>query len=150
MRRLTFCLMLLTSVSLFAQGLGIISDNDLHKVGVKDKNIKEAKALIKEVELNYKMLILEKKQLELEVNKYIIDGSEKNLDKIDKNFTRIGEIETQILKDRIRSQITMSKFITKEQYEQAKEIAIDRINAERMQRLNKFTDENIEKNQNKN
>ena len=74
------------------------------------------------------MLILEKKQLELEVNKYVLEGPEANLEKIDAIFDKIGAIEASILKDRIRSQVEMQKYITKEQYFTAREIAIKRLN----------------------
>ncbi|VEH40148.1 Uncharacterised protein [Fusobacterium varium] len=42
----------------------------------------------------------------------------------------MGQIEASILKDRIRSQIEMQKYITQEQYMKARDIAIRRINDE--------------------
>ena len=87
--------------------------------------------MVGKVSTNYKMLLLEKKQLELEVNKYVLDGAEQNLAEIDALFDRIGDIEANILKDRIRSQIEMQKYITQEQYIKARDIAIRRINESR-------------------
>ena len=74
------------------------------------------------------LTVLEKKQLELEVNKYVLENPEANLEKIDILFDKIGAIEANILKDRIRSQIEMQKYITQEQYIKARDIAIRRLN----------------------
>ena len=130
MRKLFYCIFILlcSSVGYAAEGLGIISDEDLIQVGVAPEKIKEAKLMVDRVSINYKMLLLEKKQLELEVNKYVLEGPEENLPKIDAIFERIGVIETQILKDRIRNQIQMQKYITQEQYIRARELAIRRLN----------------------
>lgn len=111
-------------------GLGIVSDEDFKKVGVSQENIEKAKGMVGKVSKNYKMLLLEKKQLELEVNKFVLEGPESNLEQIDKLFDRMGQIEASILKDRIRSQIEMQKYITQEQYMRARDIAIKRINDE--------------------
>lgn len=133
MRKFCYCIFMLLcfSVGYAAEGLGIISDNDLIQVGVTPDKIKDAKMMIDRVSINYKMLLLEKKQLELEVNKYVLEGPEQNLEKIDIIFEKIGTIETQILKDRIRSQIEMRKYITQEQYLKARELAIKRLNEEK-------------------
>ena len=69
----------------------------------------------------------ERKQLELQINKYILDGPEKYLKQIDEMFDKIGAIEATIMKERLRSQIQMKKYITTEQYMRAKEIAIKRL-----------------------
>lgn len=129
MRKLFYCIFILlcSSVGYASEGLGIISDEDLMQVGVTPNKIKEAKLMVDRVSVNYKMLLLEKKQLELEVNKYVLEGPEQNLDKIDAIFEKIGFIETKILKDRIRSQIQMQKYITQEQYLKARELAIKRL-----------------------
>ncbi len=111
-----------------SEGLGIVSDEDFLKVGVTPENIEKAKLMVNRVSTNYKMLVLEKKQLELEVNKYVLENPEANLEKIDILFDKIGAIEANILKDRIRSQIEMQKYITQEQYIKARDIAIRRLN----------------------
>lgn len=125
-----FLVIVLCSTTIIAsEGLGIVSDEDFLKVGVTSENVEKAKMMVNRVSTNYKMLILEKKQLELEVNKYVLEGPEANLEKIDAIFDKIGAIEASILKDRIRSQIEMQKYITQEQYLKARDIAIKRLNA---------------------
>lgn len=133
MKKILFCLFLLITSFSFADenGLGIIGDNDLRTVGVKEENIKKAKYLMNEVASSYKLKVLEIKQLELQINKYVLDGPEKYLKEIDEIFDKIGVIEASISKERIRSQIKIQKFITQEQYIKAKEIAIKRLNSEK-------------------
>ena len=55
------------------------------------------------------------------------EKEEKYLKQIDEMFDKIGEIEATIMKERLRSQIQMKKYITAEQYMKAKEIAIKRL-----------------------
>lgn len=121
-------IVLCSTIIIASEGLGIVSDEDFLKVGVTSENVEKAKMMVNRVSTNYKMLILEKKQLELEVNKYVLEGPEANLEKIDAIFDKIGAIEASILKDRIRSQIEMQKYITQEQYLKARDIAIKRLN----------------------
>lgn len=123
-----FSALLFSTVIVASEGLGIVSDEDFLKVGVASENIEKAKLMVNRVSTNYKMLVLEKKQLELEVNKYVLEGPEANLEKIDILFDKIGAIEASILKDRIRSQIEMQKYITQEQYLKARDMAIRRLN----------------------
>lgn len=124
-----FTMIFCSAVVMASEGLGIVSDEDFLKVGVTPENVQKAKAMVDKVSTNYKMLVLEKKQLELEVNKYVLEGAEANLEKIDSIFDKIGAIEASILKDRIRSQIEMQKYITQEQYLKARDIAIRRLNS---------------------
>ena len=123
-----FCvLFFLVSIFGFASddnGLGIVDDADLRAAGVKSENIKKAKELMNQVASNYELRLLERKQLELQINKYILDGPEKYLKQIDEMFDKIGAIEAAIMKERLRSQIQMKKYITAEQYMKAKEIVI--------------------------
>lgn len=123
-----FTTLLFSTVIFASEGLGIVSDEDFLKVGVAPENIEKAKLMVNRVSTNYKMLVLEKKQLELEVNKYVLENPEANLEKIDILFDKIGAIEASILKDRIRSQIEMQKYITQEQYLKARDMAIRRLN----------------------
>ena len=46
---------------------------------------------------------------------------------IDDMFDKIGAIEATILKERLKSQIQMKKYITTEQYMKAKEVALKRL-----------------------
>lgn len=107
--------------------LGIIEDADLKSAGVKNENIKKAKELMNQVASSYELRLLERQQLELQINKYLLDDPEKYLKQIDEMFDKIGEIEATIMKERLRSQIKMKKYITAEQYMKAKEIAIKRL-----------------------
>lgn len=110
---------------------GIIQDSELKRVGVSETNLTQAKSVIRKAENSYKMLVLEKRELELKVNKLMIDGAAKNLTTLDALFDRMGKIESQILKDRVRSQIEMQKFITQDQYTQARELAVQRLSREK-------------------
>lgn len=132
MKRFFCCIAvaMFSSMIFASEGLGIVADEDFIKVGVAPENIRKAKIMVDRVSTNYKMLVLEKKQLELEVNKYVLEGPEKNLDKIDALFDKIGMIEASILKDRIRSQIEMQKYITQDQYIKARDIAVRRLSSQ--------------------
>ena len=130
MKKFFYVLFFVISILTFASdenGLGIVEDSDLRAAGVKVENIKKAKDLMKQVSSNYELRLLERKQLELQINKYILDNPEKYLKKIDELFDRIGAIEATIMKERLRSQIQMKKYITADQYMKAKEIALKRL-----------------------
>ena len=122
-----FCLVSLFTFASEENGLGIVDDADLRAAGVKAENIKKAKELVKQVASNYEFRLLERKQLELQINKYILENPEKYIKQIDEMFDKIGAIEATIMKERLRSQIQMKKYITAEQYMKAKEIAIKRL-----------------------
>ena len=122
-----FCLVSLFTFASEENGLGIVDDADLRAAGVKAENIKKAKELVKQVASNYELRLLERKQLELQINKYILENPEKSIKQIDEMFDKIGAIEATIMKERLRSQIQMKKYITAEQYMKAKEIAIKRL-----------------------
>ncbi|MDR1834874.1 MAG: hypothetical protein LBQ96_03640 [Fusobacteriaceae bacterium] len=111
-------------------GLGIVSDADLAAAGVSGENIELAKKTIENVSVKYKLILLDKKQVELEINKYVLEGTEKNREKIFSLFDKIGTIEAQILKDRLDSQIEIRRYISQEQYMNARQIAIERIEKE--------------------
>ena len=122
-----FCLVSLFTFASEENGLGIVDDADLRAAGVKAENIKKAKELVKQVASNYELRLLERKQLELQINKYILENPEKYIKQIDEMFDKIGAIEATIMKERLRSQIQMKKYITAEEYMKAKEIAIKRL-----------------------
>ena len=63
----------------------------------------------------------------MEINKYILAGIEKNWDKVYDLIDEIGDIEADILKDKIRAQYEAQQCISQEQYLKAREIAIKRI-----------------------
>ena len=130
MKKFFYVLFFMISVFTFASeenGLGIVEDADLKAADVKVENIKKAKELMNQVSSNYELRLLEKKQIELQINKYILDNPEKYLKKIDELFDRMGAIEATIMKERLRSQIQMKKYISAEQYMKAKKIALKRL-----------------------
>lgn len=129
---LTYVGFIITSFVMFAESeFGIIQDSELKKVGVSDSNLTQAKTVIRRAENSYKMLVLEKRELELKVNKLMLDGPAKNLTTLDAMFDRMGAIESKILKERVRSQIEMQRYITQEQYTQARELAVQRLNRQK-------------------
>ncbi|MGL5123498.1 MAG: hypothetical protein ACRC6K_04990 [Fusobacteriaceae bacterium] len=113
---------------------GIVYDEDFKEAGVEVEKLAKAKVLMEKTSLEFKKLTLDKQQLELNANQYILDGVEKNLEKLDKIFDNIGIIEAKILKSRIRSQVEMFKYITRQQYVEARKYAVERIKKEQQTR----------------
>lgn len=119
----------LSSLTLLGESeFGIIQDSELRRVGVSEANLRQAKAVINQAETTYKMLVLERREIELKINKLMMENPAKNLSTLDTLFDRIGVIEAKILKDKVRSQIEMQKYISQEQYLQARELSIQRLN----------------------
>lgn len=58
----------------------------------------------------------------------IIENAEKNLKEIDEIFDKIAVIDAAIMKERVRSQIEIQKYITNQQYAKARELAMKRLN----------------------
>ncbi|AYZ73161.1 hypothetical protein EGX98_03345 [Fusobacterium necrophorum] len=124
-----YIIFVLSSLTLLGESeFGIIQDSELRKVGVSEANLRQAKAVIKQAETTYKMLVLERREIELKINKLMMENPAKNLSTLDTLFDRIGVIEAKILKDKVRSQIEMQKYISQEQYLQARELSIQRLN----------------------
>lgn len=121
-----------SSMVMYAESeFGIIQDIELKRVGVNEANLTQAKSVIQRAESSYKMLVLEKREIELKINKLMLDGPAKNLSTLDALFDRLGTIESKILKDRVRSQIEMQKYITQDQYTQARELAVQRLSRQK-------------------
>ncbi|MGL6065340.1 MAG: hypothetical protein ACRC0S_09710 [Fusobacteriaceae bacterium] len=114
---------------------GIVYDEDFKQAGVELENLTKAKVLMEKTSLEFKKLTLDKQQLELDANKYILDGVEKNLEKLDEIFDKIGVIEAKILKNKIRSQMEMFKYISRQQYVEARKYAVERIKKEQQNRV---------------
>lgn len=120
---------ILSSLTILGESeFGIIQDSELRRVGVSEANLRQAKAVINQAETTYKMLVLERREIELKINKLMMENPAKNLSTLDTLFDRIGMIEAKILKDKVRSQIEMQKYISQEQYLQARELSIQRLN----------------------
>ena len=128
MKKIILTLLLLISCVSFADSdFGLIKESELIAVGVKKENIKKAKDLISSVENSYKLKVLERKKLEIEVNKLIVSDPSVNLKQIDELFDKIAIIDADIMKERIRSQIEMKKYITNDQYNKARDLANKRL-----------------------
>lgn len=126
---LVYIVFVLSSFAMFGESeFGIIQDSELRRVGVSEANLRQAKAVINKAETTYKMLVLERREIELKINKLMMDNPAKNLSTLDTLFDRIGVIEAKILKDKVRSQIEMQKYISQDQYVQARELSIQRLN----------------------
>lgn len=124
-----YMIFVLSSLILLGESeFGIIQDSELRRVGVSEANLRQAKAVINQAETTYKMLVLERREIELKINKLMMENPAKNLSTLDTLFDRIGVIEAKILKDKVRSQIEMQKYISQEQYLQARELSIQRLN----------------------
>ncbi len=126
---LVYIVFVLSSFAMFGESeFGIIQDSELRRVGVSEANLRQAKAVINKAETTYKMLVLERTEIELKINKLMMENPAKNLSTLDTLFDRIGGIEAKILKDKVRSQIEMQKYISQDQYVQARELSIQRLN----------------------
>lgn len=113
------------------ESLGVITDKDFAKIGVSKESVIKAKEIIDKSRNRYEYLILDRRSKELEINKCILEGAEKNWTKIEELADQIGKIESEILKDRIKSQYEVQKYINQEQYLKAREVAIRRIESAR-------------------
>lgn len=125
-------LLIILSFAIFASNgdFGIVYDEDFKAVGVSEANLKNAKTLMEKTSLELKKISLAKKQMELEANRLMLDGAEKNLVEIEKVMDKLGVLEAERLKNQIRSQIQMYKYITRQQYINAREIAVERLRKE--------------------
>ena len=74
---------------------------------------------------------MDKKALEIEINKYILDGTEKNLEKLNELVEKVGLLDAEIIKDRLKYQIEVQKYITTDQYLKARELSLKRISQSR-------------------
>ncbi|ADO83224.1 hypothetical protein [Ilyobacter polytropus] len=107
--------------------IGIIYEEDFRSVGVPEKDIIKAKEIISNASTKHKLLLLDRRQRELEINKYLLESPEKNWNKISLVFDEVGKIEAEILKNKLKSQIEVRKYINPEEYNNARAIAVKRI-----------------------
>lgn len=96
--------------------IGTIYEEDFRSVGVSEQNIGKAKEIIFEANKKHQLLMLERQQLELEINKYMLEGSKENWDNISGVFDELGNVEAELMKNKLKSQIEIKKFISEEQY----------------------------------
>lgn len=129
---LLFSWMLIISIMVYSSegDFGIVYDEDFKAVGVSETNLKNAKLLMETTGIQVKKLSLDKRQLELEANRLLLDGAEKNIQELEKVMDKLGLLEATRLKNQIKSQIQMYKYITRQQYIQAREMALIRLKKE--------------------
>ncbi|MEG0069234.1 hypothetical protein [Cetobacterium sp.] len=118
---------ILSVPSLASSGVGIVKDEDFRAVGVSQENIDKVKTIITEASTQYKLKTLDKKALEIEINKYILDGTEKNLDKLNELVEKVGIVDAEIIKDRLKYQIEVQKYISTDQYLKARELSLEKL-----------------------
>ncbi len=111
------------------ENIGIIYEDDFRSVGVSEENIAKAKDIILEANRKHQILMLERKQLELEVNKYMLEGSEENWDKISNVFDKLGQVEAELMKNKLRSQVEIRNYISEDEYLRARGAAVKRLEA---------------------
>ncbi len=126
MRFMVVILALILASSTFATVVSGITSNDLREIGVSENSIKMANDIVESAIKKSKVLSLEKKRKELEVQKLLIDNPEKNWEGISSLLEEIGSIESEMKKNKLKSQIELKKYITDEQYKNARELAIKR------------------------
>jgi len=118
-------LMILGSVFSYANLSISNMEKELSAVGISDENIESSKIILGGALKKHKMLIIELEQKELEINKLLIDDPEKNWFKINKIFDEIGQINANIKKNQLKTQIDVRKYISKKDYLKAKELYIE-------------------------
>ncbi|MGL4424891.1 MAG: hypothetical protein ACRCZR_01165 [Cetobacterium sp.] len=121
-------LVFIFSISAYAtSGIGIVKDDDFKAVGVSQSNIESVKLIIERASIQYKLKTLDKKALEIQINKYILEGTEKNLEKLNELVEKVGLLDAEIIKDRLKYQIEVQKYISTEQYLKARELSLKRM-----------------------
>lgn len=118
---------ILSIPSLASSGVGIVKDEDFRAVGVSQENIDRVKTIITEASTQYKLKTLDKKALEIEINRYILDGTEKNLDKLNELVEKVGVVDAEIIKDRLKYQVEVQKYISTDQYLKARELSLEKM-----------------------
>ena len=127
MKFTTVILSLILTCSAFATTMvGGITSNDLKNVGVSEKNIGMVHDIVESAIKKSKVLSLEKKKMELEIQKLLLDNPEKNWNNISKLFDEIGKVEAGMKRNKLKSQIALKKYISDDQYKNAREIALKR------------------------
>lgn len=107
--------------------IGIIYEEDFRSVGVPEGDILRAKEVIANASTKHKLLLLDRRQRELAINKYLLESPERNWEKISLIFDEVGKIESEILKNKLKSQIEVRKYINQEEYNNARALAVKRI-----------------------
>lgn len=97
-------------------------ENELSTIGISNENIESAKNILNTALKKHRIMLIELDQKELEINKLLIDNPEKNWFKINQLFDEIGQINANMKKNQLKTQIDVRKYITKEEYLKAKDL----------------------------
>lgn len=115
-------LMLLGSMFSYANMSISNMEKELSTIGISDEYIGNAKIILSTALKKHRIMLIELDQKELEINKLLIDDPEKNWFKINKLFDEIGQINANMKKNQLKTQIDVRKYISKEDYLKAKDL----------------------------
>lgn len=118
-------LMLLGSMFSYANISISNMEKELSTIGISDGNIENAKIILGMALKKHRIMLIELDQKELEINKLLIDDPEKNWFKINKIFDEIGQINSNVKKNQLKTQIDVRKYISKEEFLKAKGIYLE-------------------------
>ena len=123
-RYLILGLMLLGSMFSYASISISNMEKELSTIGISSENIESAKGILNTALKKHRIMLIELDQKELEINKLLIDDPEKNWFKINKILDEIGQLNANMKKNQLRTQIDVRKYISKEDYLKAKNLYI--------------------------
>jgi len=115
-------LMLLGSILSYSSISISNMEKELSTIGVSNENIENAKGLLSVALKKHRIMLIELDQKELEINKLLIDDPEKNWFRINQLFDEIGQINANMKKNQLKTQINVRKYISKEDYFKAKDL----------------------------
>ncbi|UUV18699.1 hypothetical protein NRK67_15625 [Fusobacteria bacterium ZRK30] len=115
-------LMLLGSIFSYSSISISNMEKELSTIGISDENIENAKNILNTALKKHRIMLIELDQKELEINKLLIDDPEKNWFKINQLFDEVGQINANMKKNQLKTQIDVRKYISKEDYLKAKDL----------------------------
>lgn len=115
-------LMLLGSIFSYSSISISNMEKELSTIGISDKNIENAKGILNTALKKHRIMLIELDQKELEINKLLIDDPEKNWFRINQLFDEVGQINANMKKNQLKTQIDVRKYISKEDYLKAKDL----------------------------
>ncbi len=120
---------LLNAVMLYAN----ITINDMKPeliaIGITEEKVAKASDVLEEALKKNRVFLIELDQKKLEINKLLIEDAEKNWFKINQLFDEIGQLNANVDKNRLKTQIEVRKYISTEDYQKA--IKLYRENSEK-------------------
>ncbi len=97
-------------------------EKELSTIGISDEKIEDAKNILTTALKKHRIMLIELDQKELEINKLLIDDPEKNWFKINQLFDEIGQLNANVKKNQLKTQIDVRKYISKDDYLKAKDL----------------------------